>query len=329
MGKLRLSIAIGDYDRTRALIDGSVGIDGVDPVVMTLGPEEIFFRAFRNAEFDICELSLSSFVVRTARGDCPYVGVPAFVSRAFRHTSIYVRSDRIRAPADLKGKRVGLPEYQLTANVWARALLEDDFGVTPSDIHWLRGGVEEPGRIEKIALDLPAGVRLDDIPPGETLSAMLERGEIDGLIGPRAPSCYRDRKPNVGRLFPDSEAAARDYYQRTGIFPIMHAVGVRRTLAEAHPWLPAAVLKGLEQSKAAGLAAFVDLSASKVMLPFAAEQLEATQALMGEDFWSYGIPGNEPALEAFLRHHHAQGLSPRQVSIAELFHPSTHERFRI
>jgi 4,5-dihydroxyphthalate decarboxylase len=329
MGKLRLSVAVGDYDRTRALIDGRVGVDGVDPVVMTLGPEEIFFRAFRNAEFDICELSLSSFVVRTARGDCPYVGVPAFVSRAFRHTSIYVRSDRVREPPDLKGQRVGLPEYQLTANVWARALLEDDYGVKPSDIHWLRGGVEEAGRIEKIALDLPAGVRLDDIPADDTLSGMLERGEIDGLIGPRAPSCYRDRKPNVGRLFPDSEAAARDYYRRTGIFPIMHVVGIRRTLAEAHPWLPAAVLKAFEQSRAVGLAALVDMSASKVMLPFAAEQLEATQALMGEDFWSYGIPGNEPALEAFLRHHHAQGLSPRQVPVGELFHPSTHERFRI
>jgi 4,5-dihydroxyphthalate decarboxylase len=329
MSRLRLSVAVGNYDRTRALIDGKVGIDGVDPVVMTLGPEEIFFRAFRNAEFDICELSLSSFVLRTARGDCPYVGVPAFVSRAFRHTSIYVRSDRIAAPADLKGKRVGLPEYQLTANVWARALLEDDFGVKPSDMIWLRGGIEEPGRIEKVALDLPAGVQLDDIPADATLAGMLEAGEIDAMIGPRAPSCYRTGKPNVGRLFPDSEAAARDYYARTRIFPIMHLVGVRRELAEAHRWLPAAVLKAFEQAKAAGLAEFEDMSASKVMLPFAAEQLESTQALMGRDFWTYGISGNAPALEAFLGHHHAQGLSPRRVGIDELFHASTRERFRI
>ncbi|MGH6922658.1 MAG: ABC transporter substrate-binding protein [Propylenella sp.] len=329
MSKQKLSVAIGNYDRTRALIDGSVGIDGVDPVVMTLGPEEIFFRAFRHAEFDISELSLSSFVLRTARGDCPYVGVPAFVSRAFRHSSIYVRTDRITAPADLAGRRVGVPEYQLTANVWARALLEDDFGVRPADIHWLRGGIEEPGRVEKVALDLPPGVRLDDIPAGSTLAGMLEAGEIDAMIGPRAPSCYRARKANVGRLFPDSEAAARDYYKRTGIFPIMHLVGARRALAEAHPWLPAAVLKAFERAKSVGLAELEDMSTSKVMLPFAAEQLEATQALMGRDFWSYGIAGNETTLSAFLRHHQAQGLSQRLMEVDELFHPSCRERYRI
>ena len=155
MAKLNLSVAVRDYDRTRPLTDGLVAIDGVDPVFMALDPEEIFFRAFRHAEFDICELSLSSFTVKTAQGDCPYVGVPAFVSRAFRHTSIYVRTDRIKKPADLKGKKIGVPEYQLTANVWARALLEDDHGVKPSDIHWIRGGLEEAGRPEKIAITLP------------------------------------------------------------------------------------------------------------------------------------------------------------------------------
>src|SRR5487761_2029602 len=156
MAKLNLSVAVGDYDRTRALIDGAVQIDGVDPVFMTLVPEEIFFRAFRAAEFDICEVSLSSYSVKTAAGNCPYVGVPAFVSRAFRHTSIYVRTDRIKAPADLKGKKVGLPEYQLTANVWARAILEDDHGVKPSDIQWVRGGIEDADRPEKISIKLPA-----------------------------------------------------------------------------------------------------------------------------------------------------------------------------
>src|SRR6187397_3628417 len=163
MAKLNLSVAVGPYDRTRALIDG------VKPACMTLSPEEIFFRAFRRAEFDICELSMSSFTVKTAQGNCPYVGVPAFVSRAFRHTAIYVRTDRIKKPADLKGKKIGVPEYQLTANVWARAILEDDHGVKPSDIHWVRGGIEDAGRLEKIAITLPKGVRLDDIPKGRTL----------------------------------------------------------------------------------------------------------------------------------------------------------------
>ena len=141
MSNLSLSVAIGDYDRNRPLISGAVQMDGVDPVFMTLSPEEIFFRALRTYDFDICELSLSSFTVKTAQGNCPYVGVPAFVSRAFRHTAIYVRTDRIKKPADLKGKKVGVPEYQLTANVWARAILQDDHGVKPSDIHWIRGGI--------------------------------------------------------------------------------------------------------------------------------------------------------------------------------------------
>src|SRR5665213_3413722 len=185
MAKLNLSVAVRDYDRTRPLSDCLVQIDGVDPVFMALDPEEIFFRAFRRAEFDICELSMSSFTVKTSQGSCPYVGIPAFVSRAFRHTSIYVRTDRIKKPSDLKGKRVGVPEYQLTANVWARALLEDDHGVKPSDIHWIRGGLEEVGRPEKIAITLPKNVKLDNAPEGRTLSAMLESGDIDAFIGPR------------------------------------------------------------------------------------------------------------------------------------------------
>src|SRR5512147_3049569 len=214
MAKLNLSVAVGPYDRTRALVDGSVQIDGVEAVCMTLSPEEIFFRAFRHAEFDICELSLSSFTVKTAQGGGPYVGVPAFVSRAFRHTSIYVRTDRIKKPADLKGKRVGVPEYQLTANVWARAILEDDFGVAPSDIVWVRGGIAEAARPEKIAIKLPSGVRLEDAPEGKTISALLDEGAIDGFIAPRPPTEQALANPNVGWLFRDPVAAANDFFLR-------------------------------------------------------------------------------------------------------------------
>src|SRR5688572_5291133 len=212
MPKLQLSVAVGDYDRTRPLIDGSVQIDGVEPVYMTLSPEEIFFRAFRSAEFDICELSLSSYTVKTALGESPYVGVPAFVSRAFRHTAIYVRTDRVKRPEDLKGRKVGVPEYQLTANVWARAFLEEDFGVKPADIHWIRGGIEEPGRPEKITLKLPSDIRLENAPEGATISGMLEAGEIDGFIAPRPPAFIERGHPDVGWLFPDPTAAAKDYY---------------------------------------------------------------------------------------------------------------------
>jgi 4,5-dihydroxyphthalate decarboxylase len=330
MSKLELSIAVGDYDRVRPLIDGTVAIDGVGPVIMTLEPEEIFFRAFRHAEFDIAELSLSSFTVRTARGDSPYVGVPVFLSRSFRHSGIYIRTDRgIRAPADLKGRKVGLAEYQLTANVWIRAFLDDDFGVTPESIQWVRGGIEEPGRPEKIPISLPQGVAVTDAPAGRSLSEMLLAGEIDALIGPRTPSAMAVPGSNVGWLFPDPRAAAVESYERTRNFPIMHLIGLRRTLAERHPWLPAAILKAFDRAKAVAFARLADTSASKVMLPFVDQQLADAQALLGPDLWPYGIEANRRCLEYFLGQHRKQGLSERLVTLSELFPAPTFETPRI
>ena len=327
--KLQLSVATGDYDRTRALFDGRVQIDGVDPVYMALSPEEMFFRAMRHVDFDIAELSFSSYLVKHARGDCPYIAVPVFVSRAFRHTSIYVRKDRIRRPEDLKGKRIGLPEYQLTAHVWARAILQDDFGVHPSEVTWVRGGIDTPGRPEKIKLGLPANIRVENAPEGRTISELLDAGEIDGFIAPRPPSGAALANPNVGWLFDDPTAVAKDYYRRTGVFPIMHVVGVRKELAAQHPWLPGAVFKAFSEAKAVALEALGDTSATKVTLPFVEEQLKAARETLGPDYWSYGVPANRPTLETFVRHHHGQGLSARQVAVDELFHPATYETYSI
>ena len=328
MAKLNLSLAVGPYDRTRALLDGAVQVDGATLTGMTLSPEEIFFRAFRHAEFDICELSLSSFTVKTAQGGCPYVGVPAFVSRTFRHTSIYVRTDRIKKPEDLKGKKIGVPEYQLTANVWARAILEDDYGVKPADIQWVRGGIEDADRPEKITIKLPSDVKLEDAPPGKSISRLLAEGEIDGFMAPRPPSLPKGT-PNIGWLFPNPVAAATDYYKRTGVFPIMHLVGVRRALAEQHPWLPGAVFKAFQAAKKAAIDQLSDTSATKVTLPFVEERVLEARALMGEDFWPYGVEANRKTLENFLKHHHAQGLSARRLKPEELFHPGTLESFKI
>jgi 4,5-dihydroxyphthalate decarboxylase len=329
MANLNLSVAVGPYDRTRALIDGAVQIDGVDPVFMQLVPEEIFFRAFRAAEFDICELSMSSYTVKTAQGNCPYIAVPAFVSRAFRHTAIYVRTDRIKKPQDLKGRKVGVPEYQLTANVWARAFLEDDYGVKRSDIHWIRGGIEHAGRPEKISINLPAGVRLDNAPEGKTISALLAEGEIDGFIAPRPPTVVEKGHPNIGWLFPDPVAVAKDYYKRTSFFPIMHVLGIRRELAEKHPWLPSAVYKAFEQAKQVGLEKLSDTSATKATLPFVEERLKEARDLMGQDFWSYGVEPNRKVLDYFLEQHYREGLSSRRVSVDEMFHPATYETFSV
>jgi 4,5-dihydroxyphthalate decarboxylase len=329
MSKLQLSVAIGDYDRMRPLVDGLVQIDSVDAQFMLLDPEEIFFRAFRHADFDVCELSLSSYSVKTAAGTSPYIAVPVFPSRAFRHTSVYVRTDRIKSPVDLKGRRVGVPEYQLTANIWVRLFLEEDYGIRPSDITWVRGGYEHPGRIEKISLNLPDDVKVENARADATISDLLASGEIDAVIGPRAPSCFDRGHPNVGYLFADPQATATEWYRRTRLFPIMHTLGIRRTLAEKHPWLPVAIYKAFERSKAMALTKLSDTSATKVTLPFVEEQLGAARRLMGEDFWSYGLESNREVLRRFLERHHAEGLSSRLLTPEELFHPSALELHKI
>ena len=329
MSKLHISVAMGDYDRNRALYDGRVQIDGCDPVYMLLNPEEMFFRAMRSRDFDITELSFSSYLVKHAKGESPYIAVPVFLSRAFRHTSIYVRKDRIKKPEDLKGCRVGVPEYQLTAVVWARSILQDDYGVNPEDVTWVRGGIDTPGRPEKIRLDLPPGVTIEAAPAGHTISDLLDKGEIDAFIAPRPPSGAALSNPNVAWLFDDPTTVAKDYYRRTGIFPIMHVVGIRKELAEQNRWLPAAVFKAFGESKAKALELLADTSATKVTLPFVEEQLKAARETLGNDFWSYGVEPNRKTIEAFLHHHHAQGLSCRKVGLDELFHPSTYESYSI
>ena len=330
MSDLRLSVAMGDYDRTRPIADGRVKIDGVDPAVMLLTPEEMFFRAMRHRAFDICELSLSSYVISVARGDPHYIAVPVYLSRAFRHTSIYIRTDKgIEKPEDLRGRRIGIAEYQLTANVWARGILEEDHGVRPSDIVWVRGGMDTPGRPEKIALALPDDVSVEPAPEGATLNGMLTAGDIDGFIGPRSLRCFDDGHPKVGRLFRDSFAAADAYYRRHGVFPIMHVLALRRSLAEDHPWLPGALLKAFTRAKDMAQAALGDTSAAKATLPFLEDNLERARSLMGTDFWSYGVAGNEKTLDTFLGYHHAQGLSPRRVRVEELFHSATLESFTL
>ena len=312
MSTLELSIAMGDYDRTRAITDGRVAIDGVDPNCMLLSPEEMFFRAFRHQAFDVSELSLSSYAISVARGNPHYIAVPVFLSRAFRHTSIYVRKDRgIEQPSDLRGKRIGIAEYQLSAN------------------EWVRGGMNTPGRPEKIKVELPADIKVIDAPEGATLNQMLVNGDIDGFVGPRAPRCFDEGHVSVGRLFNDTVTEAENYFRKTGTFPIMHVLGVRRSLADQHPWLPGALLKAFTKAKIMAEETLADTSATKVTMPFVEDNLARAKALMGDDIWSYGLSGNRNVLETFLRYHHAQGLSPRKVDVDELFHPATVEAYSL
>lgn len=328
MTRLSLSIAMGDYDRTRPIHDGRVQIDGVDATTLLQSPEEMFFNAFRHRTCDVSELSLSSYCVSLTREDPPYIAVPVFLSRAFRHSSVYVRADRgIEGPRDLAGRRIGIAEYQLTANVWARAILADA-GLAPHEVTWIRGGMDSPGRPEKIKLALPPEIRIEPAPEGATLDAMLAAGEIDGFIGPRAPRCFREGHPQVRRLWSDGFAAARAWHGRTGMFPIMHVLGVRQSLAAAHPWLPGALLKAFTEAKTVAEAALADTSATKVTMPFV-EDVLAIVRTMSADLWSYGLGPNRATLDYFLAAHHAQGLSPRRLVVDELFHPAAAESFSL
>jgi 4,5-dihydroxyphthalate decarboxylase len=320
MKKLEISLSCGNYDRTQAIFDGRAPIEGCEVNAVSLEPEEAFHRAFRYGEFDVTEISMSSHMMTTARGDNQYVAIPAFLSRVFRQSGIYVRTDRgIKTPQDLKGKIIGVPEYQITANVWIRGILKDEFGVNPSDIKWVRGGIEEPGRGERAPIDLDPAISLTQIPDDKTLSDMLEAGEIDGYIGARAPSCFLRGAPNVGRLFDNYIDAEKDYFRRTKIFPIMHMVGIRRTLVEQHPWLAVSVYKAFLKAKALAVKELDELCHLAVTLPWMVHHHNEAKALMGADYWPYGLEANQHVIDTFSRYHFDQGLSKRRVAPEELF----------
>jgi 4,5-dihydroxyphthalate decarboxylase len=335
MSKLPLTIACWDYDRTRAIMDGRVGVEGCDVNYLPLAVEETFFRAFKNAEFDACELSFSTYLLSLSRERdlgiaLPYRAVPAFVSRVFRHSGIYIRTDRgIRSPADLKGKVVGVPEYQMTAAVWIRGILEHEYGVPTASMSWRNGGIEEPGRTEKVPFTLPPSIHLESIDPGKTLNAMLEAGEIDAIVSARAPSCL-GRSPNVARLFPDFRTEEKAYFKRTGVFPMMHVVGIRKSLVDAHPWLATSVYKAFLQAKDLAYPELTQMAALKIALPWLGQEVQDTIALMGKDFWAYGTKENKAALDAFLQYHFEQGLSgKKKFAIEDIFFPSTLEISRL
>jgi 4,5-dihydroxyphthalate decarboxylase len=324
MSKLPLSLACCSYDRTAALFDGRVGVEGCDVVAVALEPEELFHRAFSTQDFDVTELSFSSTLVQTARGECPYVALPAFVSRLFRHSAIYIRTDRgIARPQDLKGKRVGVPEYQMTAALWVRGILADEYGVAPSDIKWRNGGLEQPGRRERTRISVPAHIELQPLEPGETLSGLLAAGELDAVVAARAPSCFERGVPGVARLFPDYRAAEAAYFRKTGMFPIMHLIGVRRALVERHPWLAASVYKAFVAAKRLCMSELAQIGHLHATLPWLVSEVEATKALMGEDYWRYGVAENAREIEAMIRYSRDQGLIDRLVAPTELFAAAT------
>jgi ABC-type nitrate/sulfonate/bicarbonate transport system substrate-binding protein len=324
--RLPLTFACGDYDRTRALAEGTIRPDGIDLNYLRLPVEETFFRMMRHREFEVAEMSMSSYVVSLQSDPAPFVALPVFTSRMFRHGGIYCNADAgIAGPEDLRGKRVGTPEYQLSAGVWIRGILADQHDVPIDSVRYLTGGQETAGRIEKAPLDLGGVVDVQRIGPEQTLSAMLVAGEIDALYTPRIPGSFAARDSRVRRVFPDAVAAEKAYYAATGIFPIMHVVAIRRDVYDRHRWVAQSLYKALLLAKQEAMASLYDSSALRFMLPWLNQDLEQAKELMGDDFWSYGLEPNRETLATFLRYHHEQGLSRRRFTPQELFAPESLE----
>lgn len=330
MAKLQLSLACWNYDRTRALQESRVQVDGIDLTYLDLPVEETFFRMLRNREFDVSEMSLSSYTLSLFREDPPFIAIPVFPSRFFRHSCIYVHSESgIREPRDLIGKRIGNPEYQMTAPVWIRGIMSDEYGVPITSAIYLSGGEEEPGRDEKIALSLAPEIRVEAIPRTKTLSRMIESGEIDALYTARAPSTFHSGDGSVRRLFPDYRTVEQNYYKKTGIFPIMHVIAIRRAVYEKNPWVAQSLYKAFLIAQKEAYQDLHETAALKTMLPWAVHHVEEVERLMGSDYWAYGLDSNVHVLNTFLRYSYAQGLSKRQLTAKELFAKETLESFKI
>jgi 4,5-dihydroxyphthalate decarboxylase len=322
--RVPLSLACWDYDRTLPLRDGRVPVAGVDLTYLELPVEETFFRMARFHEFDAAEMSLSSYVLSLGEPDPPFVAIPVFPSRAFRHNGIYVNSAAgIKTPADLAGRVVGVPEYQVTAAVWIRGILAEHHGVPVASVHYRTGGLHESGRIEKLALRLPDGIRVEPVAAGATLAQLLAEGGIEALYSPRTPRPFAQGDPRVRRLFGDPRMVEEEYFARTGIFPIMHTVVLRREVYERRPWLARPLFTAFDRARRETAERQKETAAASSMLPWLYAEAERTRRLMGEDFWPYGLEQNRTTLTVFLRYAHEQGLTNRLLEPEELFAPET------
>jgi 4,5-dihydroxyphthalate decarboxylase len=320
MAQLPLTLACFDYDRVRALKDGLVRPEGVDLTVKILRPRELFPRMLDDQEFEVAELSLASYVSLIARGDCPFVALPVALSKLFRHSCIYVRSDSgITRPEDLKGRRVGTTQYGSTAAVYIKGMLADEYGIAARDMTWFMGGLTAPTQKPLLPLELPGDIRLTMLPEGETLERMLAEDRLDALFSIYFPQMFLDGSPKIRRLFPDHKAVEQAYYAKTGIFPIMHTVVVRRDIAQRHPWVLRSLYQAFLEAKSHAVDHLYDTDALHLALPFLLDHIEESRRVFGPDIWAYGFAPNRPALAAIGRYVHEQGLAPRVVAAEEIF----------
>jgi 4,5-dihydroxyphthalate decarboxylase len=313
MGNLKLSLACGRYDRTQALLDARVAVEGVDLTYLPLRPGETFWRQLNHSEFDASEMSLSSYTILRSEGDERFVALPVFPSRVFRHSALYVRADSpIESPAELKGKRIGVGDYQMTAAVWVRGFLAHDYGVSPRDLTWVAGKAIR-------SIQVPEGLRLETLAPGTTLEAMLEGGEIDALVSVMMPLGLGR---TIRRLLRNWREVEADYYRRTRIFPIMHTLALKRSVYEHNPWLAVSFYRAFCKARDLAYQTMYDSDALAVSLPWVIDEVEAARRLFGAQIWDYSIEGSRPTLEALVAYLDEQRLTRRRMGVEELFVPN-------
>ena len=319
-----LTLACGDYDRTRAIADGSIRPDDFELRYEALNPGPLFARLVRDRDLDIAEMSLSTYLNLRGRDDDGFVGIPVFPSRVFRHAYIFVNRDAgIRRMEDLAGRRVGTMQWQLTSSLWLRGILSDDHGVPQSAIRWFVGGQDEPGEHERAPVDIPDDVRLERIPAGTSLGGLLVEGELDAVFAPHIPDVFRAGDPRVVRLFPDFRTVEAAWYRRTGLFPIMHLVVIRRDVHEANPTLAVGLFHAFAAAKARALARLRFTGTLATMVPWLIDDLESAEALFGDRYWPYGVEANRGELETAIRYASEQGIARRELRVEELFAEET------
>ncbi len=317
--RLHLTLATTDYDHVRDLVNGVVRAEGVLLTAFTLPVEEIFFRFIKNREWDISELSFGKFIGYAAQGYSPFIGIPVFPSRVFRHSAFYVRADRnIASPKDLEGKSVGIPEWAQTAGIYARGFLSETAGVDLTKIKWVQAGMNEAGREEKVEFKLPAGIQYQQR-RDTSISAMLLSGEIDAAISARVPDAFARGGQKIVRLYPEYRVEEMHYYATTGIYPIMHVIAMRRAVFERYPWVAMNLLKAFEQAKARSQERIGDLTASRIPVPWAASIAGDYAKDFGDDPFPYGLEANRKTLDAFCRFAHAQGVTATRLTPDDLF----------
>ena len=329
MSKLKLTIALSDYDHTRDIATGKIPVEGCDVNVLDFEVEEIFYRFTLHREWEVSEMSMAKFVAQVA-GDRPdIIGIPVFPSRVCRLSNIYINADSgIKKPRDLKGKRIGTPEWAQTASVYTRGWLTDHVGVKLQDIDWRQAGANEPGRVEKVKLTLPKGINVTP-EPKKSLSQMLISGELDAAFSAHAPDAFVKGHPKVKRLFPDYQKAEQAYYEETKIFPIMHVIAIRKDVIDANPWVAGNLLTAFEKAKHRSIERARDFTASRYPVPWITDTAETRMKLMGEDYFPYGIEPNRRTLEAFLKWCHAQGITPEKLNPEDLFPKGISGKYKV